>query len=71
MSRSWMFYLFSASLLNHMLAPAAYYEVQQEEEISKLGRKFEVQSSTCHNGIQKIICNYWDSIIDRILFTVN
>lgn len=52
MSRSWMFYLFSASLLNYMLALAAYYEVQQE---AKLGRKLQIQSSTCHNGIQKTI----------------
>lgn len=47
-----MFYLFSASLLNYMLALAAYYEVQQE---AKLGRKLQIQSSTCHNGIQKTI----------------
>lgn len=37
-----------------MLALAAHCEVQEEEEISKLGRKLQVQSSAYHTGIKYI-----------------
>lgn len=37
-----------------MLALAAHREVQEEEEISKLGRKLQVQSSAYHTGIKNI-----------------